>query len=63
MEEVTEETEKFPKWKLKKSWNFLFALYLWGIPLNYSLKCCSQSIDCGEISPELQYKDKKFQKL
>ena len=43
---------------------FLFALYMWGIPLNYSLNCSSQSIDCGETSPEpKQYKEKRFQKL
>ena len=63
-EKVTENTEKFPKWKIVNVEIFLFALYMSGIPLNYSLNCSYQSIDCGEISPEpKQYKDKTFQKL
>ena len=63
VEVVTEKTEKCQKWKE----NFVFlswTRYTQGIPINCSLNCSSQSIDCCKISPlPKQCKDKKFQKL
>ena len=64
MEEVTVETETCAKFKVKKSWKFLFASYIEGTALNYGLNCSSQSIDYCEISPwPKQYNDKKFPKV